>query len=176
MNNPDPCDENFWREIEEKSRQQERERRKKNWAEFKKLCLYALGAAFCAWFFYSCNSSPKFWSGYMPVNVLRLTDGKAFRALAEVKAYPEYEEIEVSTRMGDTTRMELVGYSYEILAIILRNGDRHTLREPLENASFEEASEVVTEDHVWKILLLPSNEETRRRHKPIRGDYPILHL
>jgi hypothetical protein len=176
MKNPDPNDEAFWRAVEEKSREQQRERRKKRWRDFRTFCLYASGAVFLIWLSHSCNSSPRYAMGYMPANVHRLTDDKVFRALAAVNAYPEYEEVDVSTRMGDTTRMELSGYSFEVLAIILRNGDRHTLREPLKEASFDEFIEVMTEDHVWRIHLVPSTEQTRRRHKPIRGDYPILHL
>jgi hypothetical protein len=176
MNTPDNSDEDYWSKIEELSRQYDAERRRVWWSEFRMLAGFLLAFAICGLLFSSCGSEPEFYSGYWPCNVVRLTDDKGFRAVAEVRAYPQYREFDVPTRFGEEVDYELTGYRFDVIAIVLRNGDRHTLRDPLLGVDFEESHEVITEDHVWDLLLVPSTEETRRRHRVIRGNFPILHL
>jgi hypothetical protein len=176
MNTPGNSDEEFWSKNEELSRQHDAERRRIWWSEFRIIGGFLLVVAIYGLFFSSCGNEPEFYSGYWPCNVVRLTDDKGFHAVAEVRAYPQYREFDVPTRFGEEVDFELTGYTYDVVSIVLRNGDRHTLREPLFGINLEEVNEVITEDHVWDLMLVPSTKETQRSHKVVRGNFPILQL
>jgi hypothetical protein len=177
MNNPDPCDEKFWIEYDEKNRQQERERRKKKWAEFKKVCLYTLAAAFCIWFYHSCNrpSAPIF--GYLPAELYRYSDEKSFQGLVEVRAYEHYEEDIAAIAQGPEWTVERFrGYQFDVHAIVLRNAKKHPLIFSAEEKKYNKEFEAETDESLWSIKLVRATQDNVKQYKPKIGNWPVIFL